>query len=56
LLVEVSSASAFAFEKDFADLPCIRIGYVTSDPVLKIANEETTVADLAYAFNHPKHS
>jgi hypothetical protein len=56
LLVEVSSAHSSAFEKQFVDLPCSKIGHVTSDPVLNIANEEIFVSELVHAFNHPKHS
>ena len=56
LLVEVSSAHSSAFEKQFVDLPCSKIGYVTSDPVLKLADEEILVSELVHAFNHPKHS
>ncbi len=56
LLVEVSPEKADAFEKQFANLPYSKIGEVTSDPILKIANEEISVSELVRAFNTPKHS
>lgn len=56
ILVEVSPEDESAFEIQFANLPCTKIGHVTSEPVLKIADEEISVADLVQAFNNPKHS
>jgi phosphoribosylformylglycinamidine (FGAM) synthase-like enzyme len=56
LLVEISPENVSAFEKQFANLPCSRIGEVTSKPILKIANEEISVSELVRAFNNPKHS
>ena len=56
LLVEVSPKNASSFEKLFADLPCNKIGQVTYDPILRIANEQISIADLVFAFNNPKHS
>ena len=56
LLVEVSPERAPDFERQFADLPCRAIGHVTSDPVLKIADEKIGISDLLHAFNNPKHS
>jgi phosphoribosylformylglycinamidine synthase subunit PurSL len=56
LLVEISPEKADSFEKQFADLPCSKIGEVTTDPILKIADEEISVSELVYAFNHPEHS
>ena len=40
-----------AFENQFADLPFNKIGEVTADPVLKIANVEIPVEELVQAFN-----
>jgi phosphoribosylformylglycinamidine synthase subunit PurSL len=56
LLVEVAPDSLSHFENQFADLPIRQIGYVTAEPVLKILSQEISVADLAHAFNNPKHS
>ncbi len=56
LLVEVSPEKASAFESQFANLPITKIGNVTSEPILKIVNEEIPVSDLVHAFNNPKHS
>ena len=56
LLVEVTPENALGFESQFANLPVSKIGNVTSEPRLKIANEEIPVSELVYAFNHPKHS
>jgi len=55
LLVELPAEKAAAFEKQFSQLPYAQIGQVTSEPVLKIGNEAISVADLAHAFNNPKH-
>ena len=56
LLVEVSPTNAAAFENQFANLPITKLGEVTSDPILKINDEEISVTDLVHAFNNPKHS
>jgi phosphoribosylformylglycinamidine synthase len=56
LLVEVLPENVDALERQFANLPCSRIGEVISDPILKIANEEIPVSELVSAFNNPKHS
>lgn len=56
LLVEVSPDKADAFEKHFANLPVSKIGEVTLDPILEIANKEISVSELVDAFNNPKHS
>jgi phosphoribosylformylglycinamidine synthase subunit PurSL len=55
LLVEVSPENAGAFESQFVDVPFMKIGSVTSEPILKIANEEISVIDLVQAFNGPQH-
>jgi phosphoribosylformylglycinamidine synthase len=55
LLVEVTPENALGFESQFANLPFSKIGNVTSEPSLKIANEEISVSELVYAFNHPKY-
>jgi phosphoribosylformylglycinamidine synthase len=55
LLIEVSPENSSAFENQFANLPFVKIGSVTSKPVLKIGNEEISVTDLVYAFNNPNH-
>ena len=55
LLIEVSPEKAHAFEKQFVNLAFRRIGEVTSNPVLKIVDEEIPVSDLVQAFNNPKH-
>lgn len=56
LLVEITPANVFAFEKQFADLPLQHVGTVTQDPTLNIrlsASHPLTisVADLVHAFN-----
>src|SRR5215216_2986405 len=56
LLVEVSPQRAAAFEKQFADLPYSKMGHVISEPILKMDQEEISVADLAHAFNNLEHS
>jgi phosphoribosylformylglycinamidine synthase len=56
LLVEVSPEKASAFESHFDSLPLTKIGIVTSEPSLKIANEEVSLSDLVHAFNNPTHS
>jgi phosphoribosylformylglycinamidine synthase len=54
LLVEVTPSNAAKFEKQFANLPFTKLGEVTSNPVLKIANSEIPVEELVRAFNiHP---
>ena len=56
LLVEISQENTSAFEKQFAELPIVKIGAVISDPILKIADEEIPVNELVYAFNNPEYS
>jgi phosphoribosylformylglycinamidine synthase subunit PurSL len=56
LLIEVSREKVSAFEKQFADLPFKKIGEVTSNPTLKIFDNEIPVNELVHAFNHPNHS
>jgi phosphoribosylformylglycinamidine synthase len=51
LLVEVTSQDAPAFEKQFSNLPFIKIGAVTAKPVLKTAETEIPVEELVHAFN-----
>ena len=51
LLVEVSPSNITAFEKQFTDLPFTKIGNITAEPTLKIANEEIPVEELVHAFN-----
>ncbi len=51
LLLEVSPVNVSAFEKQFADLPCKKIGTVIAVPILKIAFEEILVEELVHAFN-----
>ncbi|MBI5950593.1 MAG: phosphoribosylformylglycinamidine synthase subunit PurL [Chloroflexi bacterium] len=54
LLVEVSPSNAAEFENQFANLPFTKLGEVTSNPVLKIADSEIPVEELVHAFNiHP---
>lgn len=55
LLVEVSPDNAFAFEKQFANLPFQKIGEVISNSTLEISNTEITVDELVHAFNNPIH-
>ncbi len=55
LLVEVSPANTAAFENQFTNLPFIKIGEVTSKPILKISNVEIPVEELVHAFNSPSH-
>jgi phosphoribosylformylglycinamidine synthase len=56
LLVEVSPTNAAAFENHFTNLPFTKLGKVTSNPILKINDEEIPVDDLVRAFNiHPSH-
>jgi phosphoribosylformylglycinamidine synthase len=55
LLVEVSPEKAEAFEKQFVNLPLSKIGEVTADPNLKIADEGISISELVHAFNNPKH-
>lgn len=56
LLVEVSPSNASAFENHFANLPFAKLGEVTSDPILKIDNEQIEVEELVKAFNTPNQS
>ena len=51
LLAEVSPSNITAFENQFANLPFTKIGTVTAEPTLKIANEEIPVEELVHAFN-----
>jgi len=51
LLVEVPSINTPAFEKQFANLPFIKIGKVISEPILKISDVEILVDELIRAFN-----
>ncbi|MDP1547225.1 MAG: AIR synthase-related protein, partial [Anaerolineales bacterium] len=53
LLVEVTPTNAAAFENHFTNLPITKLGEVTSDPILKINNQEISVDDLVRAFNTP---
>jgi len=51
LLVEVLSEDVIAFENQFTNLPFQKIGIVTSNPVLKLGDEQIEVEDLVRAFN-----
>jgi phosphoribosylformylglycinamidine synthase II len=51
LLVEVASANTASFESTFKDLPWIKVGRVTSDPVMHFADISIPVGDLIKAFN-----
>ena len=51
LLVEVSPADAAAFEKQFANLPLMKIGKVLPEPILKISGVEIHMEELVRAFN-----
>ena len=51
LLAEVSPIEFPAFEQQFAGLPFIRIGEVTTYPALKIAGVEIPIEELVKAFN-----
>jgi phosphoribosylformylglycinamidine synthase len=54
LLVEVTPTNAPIFESQFIDLPITKIGTVTTHPILKFADVEISVEELANAFNtHP---
>ncbi len=55
LLIEVAPENTSTFENQFANLPCSRIGEVTSQPVFKIASDEISVDELVHAFNNPNH-
>ncbi|MBK8781870.1 MAG: hypothetical protein IPO22_08690 [Anaerolineales bacterium] len=55
LLVEVSPSNAVAFESHFVNLPFQKIGVVTSNPILKLGEQEIPVEDLVHAFNSPSH-
>ena len=55
LLVEVLPEKVMAFESQFSNLPCTKIGNVVSEPILKIGGEEITIANLVETFNNPKH-
>jgi phosphoribosylformylglycinamidine synthase len=51
LLVEVTASNALAFESQFSNLPFTKIGTVTTEPILKLANIEISVEELVHAFN-----
>ena len=51
LLLEVSPVNVSAFEKQFADSPCKKIGAVIAAPILKIAFSENLLEALVHAFN-----
>jgi phosphoribosylformylglycinamidine synthase subunit PurSL len=54
LLVEVTPQDAPIFEQQFANLSFIKIGAVTSEPILKFGEHEIPVEELVRAFNiHP---
>ena len=53
LLVEVASANIVALESIFKDLPLVKIGGVTTDPVLRFDHVAIPVSELAKAFNTP---
>jgi phosphoribosylformylglycinamidine synthase len=55
LLVEVSRADVSAFEKQFANLPLMKIGKVLLEPILKISGVEIHMEELVQAFNPPVH-
>lgn len=55
LLVEVSQVNAAAFENQFTNLPFHKIGIVTSDPILKLGNDQIEVDELVKSFNTPNH-
>lgn len=55
LLVEVSPSNITAFENQFTNLPFIKIGEVTSKPILKISSVDIPVEELVHAFNSPSH-
>jgi len=55
LLVEVSPSNITAFENQVANLPFIKIGEVTSKPILKISSVDIPVEELVHAFNSPSH-
>jgi phosphoribosylformylglycinamidine synthase len=51
ILAEVALACAADFERQFAGLPLLKIGTVTTKAALKIAGSEILVDELAEAFN-----
>ena len=51
LLVEIAPADVGAFESVFSGLPFVKIGQVTSDPILQFGDISVAVSDLAKAFN-----
>jgi len=54
LLVEISSKDISAFEQQFANLPFAKIGTVTANLILKLADVEIPIEELVNAFNtHP---
>jgi phosphoribosylformylglycinamidine synthase len=53
LLVEIASVNVPAFESIFKDLPIVKIGQATSDPILQFGDISIAVNDLAKAFNTP---
>ncbi|NOT06455.1 MAG: phosphoribosylformylglycinamidine synthase subunit PurL [Anaerolineales bacterium] len=52
LLVEVTPFNIPVFENQFASLPFTKIGTVTTEPILKLANIEIPVNELVHAFHH----
>jgi phosphoribosylformylglycinamidine synthase len=53
LLVEVSSTDIAPFKETFKDLPFKKLGYVITEPVLKLNDTTMNVEDLTQAFNTP---
>jgi phosphoribosylformylglycinamidine synthase len=56
LLAEVSPENSEAFEKNFMNLPFVKIGKVLELPELKISGVEIPVSRLVEAFNNPAES
>jgi len=55
LLAEVTPANAPAFENQFVNLPFTKIGMVSTEPVLKLANAEIPIEELVHAFTRSVH-
>ena len=51
LLIEVTPTDAPAFEQQFTNLPFTKIGTVTAEPILQLAEVEIPVEELVHAFN-----
>jgi phosphoribosylformylglycinamidine synthase len=51
LLVEVSPRDTASFERQFAGLPFLKIGTITTTPFLRVADVEIPLDDLIQAFN-----